>query len=189
MLSSTECQQVRGEPKKTPHPGVQRGAWFEERRFPPPPESLPKFSGRRGKAGDAAPDRQAAGDGRGGVTGGFFFLGGEHEAAEEAKGCFKKKPGGDQAAGGRRRRNRARSERDAPSGTGWDRSPAKGEKLELHSPERGGERGKVSGEGDASRDRCHLRLAGTDPAKPNGVCTGLGSCCLSVVPAQISISN
>lgn len=69
----------------------------------------------------------------------------------------------------------------------WDRSLVKGVKPKLRSPERGEEAG---GEGDPSRDRRCLRLAGTDPAKPNGVCTGLGSRCLSVVPAvQISISN
>lgn len=61
---------------------------------------------------------------------------GRHEAAEEAKGCFKKKPGGDQAAGGWKRGNRARSRRDAASGTCWDRSPAKREKTELHSPKK-----------------------------------------------------
>lgn len=48
---------------------------------------------------------------------------------------------------------------------------------------------EVCGEGDAGGDHCRPRLAGTDPAKPNGVCTGLGSCCRSMVPAQISISN
>lgn len=114
------------------------------------------------------------------------ILGG-HEAAERGKGIFKKKPGGDQAAGRRKRRNRAGSRRDAPSGTCWDRSPTKAEKTELHSPnKRGGGGGRG---GDAGGDHCHLRLAGTDPAKPNGGCTGLGSRCLSVVPAQISISN
>lgn len=59
-----------------------------------------------------------------------------HEAAEEAKGCFKKKPGGDQAAGRWKRRNRAGSRRDAPSGACWDRSPTKGDKTELHSPQK-----------------------------------------------------
>lgn len=35
-----------------------------------------------------------------------------------------------------KRRNRAGSRRDALSGTCWDRSPAKGEKTELHSPQK-----------------------------------------------------
>lgn len=69
----------------------------------------------------------------------------------------------------------------------WDWSLVKGMKPKLRSLERGEEAG---GEGDTSRDHCCLHLAGTNPAKPNGVCTGLGSRCLSVVPAvQISISN
>lgn len=167
------------------------GARFWEQCFPPPPKRLPKFSGRRGKGGDAAPDYQAASNGRfwgnkgGGVGGGK----GESMAAEEAKGRFTKESSGDQAASGWRRRNRAGSRRDAPAGTCWDRSPIKGVKPELHSLERGGGGGMADEEGDAGGDRCRLRLAGTDPAKPNGVCTGLGSCCLSVVPAQISISN